>query len=141
MLKGIHPLLTGQILMKLDEMGHSDSVVVADAHFPAWRIGKCTIDLPGARATDALAALRTVLPLDDTMAMALMEDDSGQSDQLHRELAAAAGATASTNRALLARAEFYTAASRAYLILRTGETRPFANSILFKGLVTPTIAL
>ena len=33
MLDGIHPLLSGELLMHLDAMGHSDSVVIADAHF------------------------------------------------------------------------------------------------------------
>ena len=35
MLTGIDPILTGALLAQLDAMGHSDAVVVADAHFPA----------------------------------------------------------------------------------------------------------
>ena len=35
MLEGIHPLLSGELLHHLDDMGHSDAVVIADAHFPA----------------------------------------------------------------------------------------------------------
>ena len=35
MLTGINPLLTGELLWHLDAMGHSDAVVIADAHFPA----------------------------------------------------------------------------------------------------------
>ena len=38
MLTGIHPLLTGELLAHLDAMGHSDAVVLADAHFPADRL-------------------------------------------------------------------------------------------------------
>ena len=39
MLEGIHPLLTGALLHHLDDMGHSDAVVIADAHFPAAAVG------------------------------------------------------------------------------------------------------
>ena len=35
MLEGIHPLLSGELLHHLDDMGHSDAVVIADAHSPA----------------------------------------------------------------------------------------------------------
>ena len=35
MLQGINPLLTGELLKRLGEMGHSEAVVVVDAHFPA----------------------------------------------------------------------------------------------------------
>lgn len=36
MLKGISPLVTGPLLSVLDRMGHSDEIVLADAHFPSF---------------------------------------------------------------------------------------------------------
>src|SRR5665647_1821016 len=35
MLLNLDPVLIGQLLMALDEMGHGDAVVIADAHFTA----------------------------------------------------------------------------------------------------------
>ena len=58
MLEGINPLLTGELLLHLDRMGHSDSVVVADAHFPAWALGERVIDLPGTTTPEVVAAIR-----------------------------------------------------------------------------------
>ena len=46
-------------------MGHSDSVVIADAHFPADRLAERLLTFPGLPTPDVLAAVRTVIPLDD----------------------------------------------------------------------------
>ena len=35
MLKTINPLLTGELLAILSDMGHGDDIVIADANFPA----------------------------------------------------------------------------------------------------------
>ena len=56
MLEGINPLLTGELLLHLDRMGHSDAVVIADAHFPAWAIGARVVDLPGTTTPEVVAA-------------------------------------------------------------------------------------
>ena len=39
MLTGIHPILAGELLAALDRLGHGDELVVADANFPAHRLG------------------------------------------------------------------------------------------------------
>ena len=49
MLKGIHPILSGELLAHLDAMGHSDAVVLADAHFPADRLATRLLTFPGCR--------------------------------------------------------------------------------------------
>lgn len=40
MLLDLDPVLTGQLLKALDEMGHGDSVVIADAHFHGFEAGQ-----------------------------------------------------------------------------------------------------
>ena len=40
MLKGISPILSPQLLKVLCEMGHSDTIVIADGNFPAETMGK-----------------------------------------------------------------------------------------------------
>ncbi|OZM82908.1 RbsD/FucU family protein [Pseudonocardia sp. MH-G8] len=133
MLSGIHPLLTGPLLAHLDAMGHSDAVVLADAHFPAHRLGSRVLDLPGVTTPDLMAAIRTVVPLDDAPAVDLMATPDGERLPVQEELAAAAG---TTDVRFLDRFGFYEAAAPAYLIVRTGETRVYGNAILRKGVVT-----
>jgi len=131
MLEGIDPLLTGELLLHLDHMGHSDAVVIADAHFPAWAVGARVVDLPGTSATDVVTAVRSVLPLDDAPAVDLMASADGEVLDVQRELAAAAG----TEPRYIDRFEYYELAKAAYLVVRTGETRKYGNALLRKGVV------
>jgi L-fucose mutarotase len=133
MLSGIHPLLTGPLLAHLDAMGHSDAVVLADAHFPAHRLGNRVLDLPGVATPDLMAAIRTVVPLDDAPAVDLMATPDGEQLPVQKELIAAAG---TSDVRFIDRFAFYDAAAPAYLIVRTGETRVYGNAILRKGVVT-----
>lgn len=130
MLLGIHPLLNGVILHRLDALGHSDAVVIADANFPAHRLDANAIDLPGTSAPDLVAAIRTVLPLDDAPAAFLMESPEGELP-IHRELMTAVG----DETRYMERHAFYEAAAEACLVIRTGETRPYGNVLLLKGVV------
>jgi len=134
MLEGIDPLLTGEMLLHLDRMGHSDAVVIADAHFPAWGLGERVIDLPGTTTPEVLAAIRTVMPLDDAPGLDLMESADGQVLDVQHELMAAAGTTVETTR-FVERFAYYDAARPAYLMVRTGETRKYGNALLRKGVV------
>jgi L-fucose mutarotase len=135
-LTAIHPILTGDLLAHLDAMGHSDAVVLADAHFPADRLAHRLLTFPGLPTPDVLAAVRTVIPLDDPPAIELMTSADGARLPVQDELVAAAEATEEDVR-FLERHDFYDAAAAAYLIVRTGETRTYGNVILRKGVVTP----
>lgn len=136
MLQGIHPLLTGALLHALDAMGHSDAVVVADAHFPAAALGSRLVELPGTSTPDVVAAIRTVLPLDDAPALDLMTSADGDVLEVQRELMAAAGTAEQTTR-FVDRFAYYDLARTAFVIVRTGETRSYGNALLRKGLVLP----
>jgi L-fucose mutarotase len=135
-LSGIHPLLTGELLAHLDAMGHSDAVVLADAHFPARRIGSRVYDSAGVGSPALLAAIRTVLPLDDSPSLDLMATPDGVRLPVQEELVGAAGADWPAVR-MLDRYGFYDAAAHSYLVVRTGETRTYGNVIVRKGLVQP----
>lgn len=134
MLEGINPLLTGELLKHLDEMGHSDSVVIADAHFPSHALGARVVDLPGTSTPAVLAAIRSVVPLDDAPALDLMESADATVLDVQRELMAAAGASREQTR-FIERFAYYDVAKTSYLIVRTGETRKYANALLRKGVV------
>ncbi|GAB3570033.1 RbsD/FucU family protein [Spelaeicoccus albus] len=140
MLTGIHPLLTGRLLWCLDRLGHSDSVVIADAHFPAARIAAenagTVLDFPAVGSPDMLAAVRTVIPLDDAPALDLMASASGDVLVVQQELMRVAGVDAEHVR-FTDRFDFYETAAGSSVIVRTGETRQYGNVLLRKGLVDP----
>ncbi|WP_240930129.1 RbsD/FucU family protein [Streptomyces coryli] len=134
----IHPYLTGDLLRHLDAMGHGDTVVLADAHFPAARTAAAhgrILDFPGVTTPGLLAAIRTVIPLDEhETALYLMSSPDGRLP-VQDELIGAAGAQAKDVRELQ-RGDFYTAAEAGFLVIRTGETRTYGNAILRKGVVS-----
>lgn len=132
MLTGIDPLLVGPLLAHLDAMGHSDAVVLADAHFPAARVAARLLELPGVGTPALLAAIRTVVPLDDEPALDLMATPDAARLPVQEELIAAAGVAAPR---MLDRHAFYDVAATAFLVVRTGETRTYGNAILRKGVV------
>jgi L-fucose mutarotase len=134
MLTGIHPILTGELLAYLDAMGHSDAVVLADAHFPADRLATRLLVFPGLSTPDVLKAVRTVVPLDDAPGLDLMTSADGTRLPVQEELIAAAGAGEQDVR-FVDRHAFYDVAAEAFLIVRTGETRTYGNAILRKGVV------
>jgi L-fucose mutarotase len=133
-LSGIDPLLTGELLAALDAMGHGDAVVLTDAHFPAARVARRLIDLPAVGTPALLRAVRTVLPLDDAPAVDQMLPADGRTLPVQHELAAAADIAVEDVR-FLERFAFYGEAERAFLVVRTGETRTYANALLRKGIV------
>ena len=135
MLTGVHPLLTGDLLAHLDAMGHSDAVVLADAHFPADRLATRLLNFPGLSTPAVLEAICSVVPLDDAPCVDLMASADGSRLPVQDELAAAAGVQESEIQ-FLSRQDFYSAAAEAHLIVRTGETRTYGNAILRKGVVT-----
>jgi L-fucose mutarotase len=136
LLTSIHPILTGELLAHLDAMGHSDAVVLVDAHFPADRLADRLLTFPGVATPAVLTAVRTVVPLDEPPAIDLMKSADGSRLAVHDELIAAARAGEDEVR-FLARHDFYDVAAAAYLIVRTGETRAYGNVVLRKGVVAP----
>lgn len=136
MLSGIHPILTGDLLAALDHLGHGDELVVADANFPAYRVGADVVECPGLAAPAIVEALRTVLPLDtyEAESVLLMAAEGGERLPVQHELVAAAAAPADRV-AELERFAFYERAGSARLVVRSGETRPYGNLIVRKGVV------
>lgn len=139
MLSGIDPILSGELLAHLDAMGHSDAVVITDAHFPAERLAQRLVILPGLTTPDVLRAIRSVIPLDDAPSLDLMTSADGRTLPVQDELIRAAKITENDVR-FLDRHKFYDVAGSAFLIVRTGETRVYGNALLRKGVVETKIA-
>ena len=134
MLLNINPLLTGELLKQLDEMGHSDYLVIADANFPAHRLDPHTLEYPATTVSQIAAAVCEVLPLDAELAPVLMESGRTPAPVVQDEILAAVGHASSAR--LVARSAYYDLAAGASVVVSTGELRLWANVILYKGLVT-----
>ncbi len=143
MLRGIPPVLTPDLLGAMWRMGHGDSIVLCDAHFPAARLAggrEHRLDAIGVveLATPVLELL--VLDTYGTPPVALMAPEPGDEiDAAFRARLIGAispwSPTGSEVR-LLSRQDFYDEAANAEVIVATGETAVYANVILRKG-VTP----
>jgi len=141
MLKGIHPLLTADLLHALAGMGHGDEIVLSDANFPATRLGRGVIELPGSSAPEALDAVLTVFPLDagtaSTAVTMQVVGDPAVVPAAVAEFAAirARHGCASSRMASLERHAFYERARGAAAVVRTGELRRYGNILLVKGVI------
>jgi L-fucose mutarotase len=138
MLKNINPLLTGEILAALAEMGHGDEVAIVDANYPARSNNPNVIEVAGASATDMLQAVLTVLPLDDFVEQpaGVMDAPSGRPAifaEFQRYLDEGEGRSVSMES--IERFAFYERSRKAYAVVLTGERRLYGNIILKKGVV------
>ena len=131
MFKSIHPLLTGQVLSQLADMGHGDEIVIFDANFPAASLGCRLIRMPGTSATDVLGAVLSVLPLDDFVeALGAAVNAPGERQEIYPEFEAAlAQAEGRTVRMEpVEHFAFYDRARAASAVIATGERRPSTSS-------------
>ena len=135
MLKGISPLLSPELLKVLCEMGHGDSIVLADAHFPSCSLGPQVIRMDGILIPDLLAAVMPLWELDSyrEVPFAMMQPVPG--DSLDPELVDACTRTTGRAPGLIERFAFYEEAKKAHAIVHTGETRIYGNIILYKGVI------
>lgn len=137
MLRGIDPLLTPDLLHALAAMGHGDTLVIADANFPAAAIARRLIRLPGTDAPRALAAVLSLLPLDDFIPNpAAVMEVVGDPDALPPPVAEMAVLLPAPP-LRLERQAFYAAARDAFAVVATGERRFYGNIILTKGVIPP----
>ena len=141
MLKGIHPLLSPELLRTLALMGHGDEIAIVDANFPAASLGPQVIELRGASSHEVLDAVLTLFPLDTRVVPAVhtMEvvDDPSAVPEPVMDFAAVftQHRLADCEIGTLERHAFYDRAKRAFAIVRTGEMRPYGNILLAKGVV------
>lgn len=144
MLKGISPLLSPELLKVLCEMGHGDTIVIADGNFPAETMGKggIVLRMDGHGVPELLEAILEVFPLDQYVEkpVSLMERCEGDNADVsiwktYDRLIAAAEERGTSVILKLERFAFYEEAKKAYCIIATSETSQYANVILQKGCV------
>ena len=144
MLKGISPMLSPELLKVLCEMGHGDSIVIADGNFPAQSMGKngIVIRMDGHGVPEILEAILQVFPLDQYVdqPVSLMERVPGDNADVsiwktYDKLIEAAEPRGAGVIQKLERFAFYEESKKAYAIIATSERSQYANVILQKGCV------
>jgi len=144
MLKGISPMLSPDLLKVLCEMGHSDTIVIADGNFPAQTMGKngIVLRMDGHGVPEILKAILEVFPLDQYVdqPVSLMERAPGDNADVsiwktYEKMIEKAEVRGAGVIKKLERFEFYEEAKKAHCIIATSETSQYANVILQKGCV------
>jgi len=145
MLKGLHPLLSADILYLLARMGHGDDVAIVDENHPAETVAAATtsgvlIRAPGVRVEAMLAAVLTVLPVDtftdDPVRFMQPVDACDTLPEAIRDMQRAArdGGFARTF-SMLERFAFYEAARGSFGVIQCGDPRFYGNVLLRKGAI------
>jgi len=138
---GIHPLLSPDLLHAMAAMGHGDEIAIVDANFPAASLAARLVEIRGASSPDVLDAALTIFPIDTStvpavVTMEVVDDPAAVPEPVmdfaevftrHR--------LADCEIGTLERHAFYERAKRAFVLVRTGEMRPYGNILLVKGVV------
>uniref|UniRef100_A0A0P4WF92 L-fucose mutarotase n=1 Tax=Scylla olivacea TaxID=85551 RepID=A0A0P4WF92_SCYOL len=145
-LKGIPHILSPDILHLLAVTGHGDEIVLADINFPTRSI--CNAEGPKEYRADGIGipalldAILTLMPLDNYVDNPVAVMNRTQQDvmrgvevpvlidyrricDLHHK--------STVKIAFLERFEFYERAKNAFAIIQTGETSPYGNILLTRG--------
>lgn len=135
MLTGIDPLLSGDLLRLLDHMGHDDTLLIADAHYPSHAMGVPVIDL-AVPSPEAVRAVRTVLPIDMYAgpSVTLMTPEPGTGEEVQAQLEEAVAVRADRLERI-DRFDFYDRGREVFAVVRTLETRKYGCIMLRKGVV------
>ena len=141
MLKGIPKIISPELLKVLSEMGHSDTIVLADGNFPAETMGKggIVIRADGHGVCELLDAILTLFPLDTYVEhpvklMAVMAGDTVETP-IWDTYAELIKPYTDEEPEMIERFAFYERAKKAYCVIQTGESALYANVILKKGVV------
>ncbi|MBQ4160063.1 MAG: fucose isomerase [Clostridia bacterium] len=144
MLKGIPSILSPELLKVLCEMGHSDTLVIADGNFPSETIGKDAIVIraDGHSVPALLEAILKVFPLDTYVEkpvslMQVMPGDDAETPiwDEYKKIVAKEDDRGDAVFEEVERFAFYEKAKKAYAVIATGETAIYANIMLQKGVV------
>ena len=135
MLKGISPLVSPDMLKYLSEMGHGDTFVISDRHYPAHSTGQRVVRADGSTGAQLLAAIAPLFEIDDyepdpiTMIKCCKGDNIDP--QVEKDYRKALGWKKPIKR--VDRFRFYEAARKAYLVIISGESRKYGCISLRKG--------
>ena len=147
MLNNISPIISPKLLMTLCEMGHGDTIVLADGNFPCASVvktnGAALIRCDGLGVPELLRAILTLFPLDTYVdaPVGLMGVAKG-TEQVdvpiwkdYYDIVSAHDERGRSVFRTIDRFAFYEEAKRAFAVVATSESARYANIILQKGVV------
>lgn len=142
MLTGIPKIISPDLLKALCEMGHTETLVIADGNFPGHKYGKKVIHLDGHGVPEVLEAILKLYPLDKYVdcPVTLMEVVKGDTVETpiwdtYKEIVAKfddRGAACVQN---IDKWDFYDETKEASLVIMTSEKALYANIMIKKGVV------
>ncbi len=140
MLRGISPLISPELLMLLADMGHGESLLLADANFPAGKYCRKVLHLPGTDIQQLLAAILPLWVLDYKRPPLIMPEctiSPGNRDLAEQYLELARQTVPKVPfPEFLQGDNFYREAMETRVCVVTGDLRRFANLIIRKGVFT-----
>lgn len=149
-LKGIPNSLTPDLLYAIAKMGHGDQLVISDGNFPGDSVAShCVVKTPirvHGTTSQILKDILQLFPLDEYEDFPVTVMDRVQSDKdkgfvvKAYDLITEAAELQSTPEKIFycERSQFYDKAKKSYAVVQTDDSAPYANIIIFKGvLVTP----
>lgn len=141
MLKGIDPVLNGDLLRILDDMGHGDQLTLVDRNYPAAAAGRPVVRLGEIGVERAVNAILTIFPLDTFVPnpmerMEVNEDPSIVTPTQEKVLdLARTHHDGPLEWGVIPRLEFYERAGASFAVVHTLETAPYSCFILHKGVI------
>ncbi|MEG1525617.1 MAG: RbsD/FucU domain-containing protein [Clostridia bacterium] len=147
MLLGVPKILSPELLKALCEMGHGDTILLADGNYPgasaAKRSGAIFIRADGHGVPELMEAILQLIPLDaytDTPVMLMDVDvrDKGMKIPIHQDyknIVTKYDARGADAVGQLERYAFYDKADKVCCVVQTGEAAIYANVILQKGVI------
>ncbi len=139
MLKNIDPLLGGELLRHLDELGHGDVLAIVDRNYPAYSVGAPVIRVD-AGIVRVVEAILSVVPLDFAVPpLATMEAYDDPSHVMRNMARVHELANDAEGRVLevesIPRFSFYERARAARCVVLTREDEPYNDLLLVKGVI------
>lgn len=141
MLKGVDPVLNGELLKHLDQLGHGESLALVDRNFPAYGVGVSVVDLGEVTVQRATKAIMSVFPVDqfaeNPIARMGIDGELTTENSAHRAVLAAINEVEPEPREwkVIPRQDFYIEVKRVRLVVRCLDNAPYACFIFQKGVV------
>ena len=143
MLIDIDPILSPELLSTLHSMGHGDTLVLADANFPASSLATKLIRLDGLNIPQAAKAILSVFPLDSFIDFPVrrmeIDGEPNQINETHKDFSKILKEKSGERWQIgsIERFQFYKEAKKAFVIISTTDARPYGCFILTKGVIKP----
>lgn len=141
MLINVSPVISPELISVLHKMGHGDEIVLADAFFPGDTCNARVIRADGIRIPRLLDGILRLINLDPYVESPLAMMAATTGDKLDPSVEQSYRVVIDKlwpNTPAIERIErfaFYERAKKAFAVVMTGETVPYGNIILKKGVV------